>query len=131
MESKKKAAELEGFEQAIKMFGEEHVRERLKRWERMGELGELLKNFSYKGLYGRTVLDLKTRELCGVAALTAVRGGSHLKSHIRAALRVGATPEEVKEAIFQTAPYCGTMVVTDGFKAFEEVMAESKNATKK
>jgi alkylhydroperoxidase/carboxymuconolactone decarboxylase family protein YurZ len=56
--------------------------------------------------YTRDVLDLKTLELCTVAALT-VQGFSlpELKLHIDAALRSGASREEVIEVITQMMAY--------------------------
>src|SRR4051794_14448955 len=54
--------------------------------------------FPFGELYTRDNVDLKTRELCTVAALT-VQGFSlpQLKIHIDAALRSGATRAEVVE----------------------------------
>ena len=58
-------------------------------------------------LYDRPALDLKTRSLCQVAALTALGQENELKIHLRGALNNGASPEEAHEVIFQMAPYCG------------------------
>jgi 4-carboxymuconolactone decarboxylase len=62
--------------------------------------------FPFGELYTRDVLDLKTRELCTVAALT-VQGFSlpELKLHTDAALRSGASREEVIEVITQMIAY--------------------------
>ena len=117
--------ELAGLEQSVKLFGEEHVRMRVQMWKSMGSVGDILKNLSYGGLYARTVLDLRTRQLCTISALTALNALPQVKTHIKAALRVGVNQDEVKEAIFQMAPYCGAFRVAEAFKVYKGVVGES------
>jgi 4-carboxymuconolactone decarboxylase len=74
------------------------------------DLGRYIVEFSYADVFSRPGLDLKTRELASVAALTA--SGRHadatpIKVHVNAALNVGATQNEVIEAILQMLPYAG------------------------
>lgn len=89
--------------------------------------------FPFGELYTRDVIDLKTRELCTVAALT-VQGFSlvELKLHVKAALRCGASRAEVTEIITQMIAYCGFPAATNALmtmkEAFDEVDAA---ATKK
>ena len=89
--------------------------------------------FPFAELYTRKVLDLKTRELCTVAALT-VQGFSlpELKLHINAALRCGASREEVVEVITQMIAYCGFPAATQAIltaKAIFEELDQNKEAT--
>ncbi len=117
--------ELQGLEAAVRLFGEEHVRERLHKWERLDpEFNELTLRFSYGGLYAREVLEPKIRELCTISGLTVLNALPQLKSHMRAAFRVGATEAEVKEAIFQMITYCGSPYVAQALGAYEEVERE-------
>jgi 4-carboxymuconolactone decarboxylase len=87
--------------------------------------------FPFGELYTRDVLDLKTRELCTVAALTA-QGFSlpELKIHIKAALRCGASREEVVEVITQMIAYAGFPAATNALMTaqavFEEIDAPEK-----
>ena len=78
--------------------------------------------FPFGELYTRDVIDLKTRELCTVAALT-VQGFSQpeLKIHIDAALRTGATRAEVVEIITQMIAYCGFPAATTALMTAEAV----------
>ena len=78
--------------------------------------------FPFGELYPRDVIDLKTRELCTVAALT-VQGFSlpELRLHIRAALRCGATRGEVAEIITQMIAYCGFPAATNALMTMKEV----------
>lgn len=72
-------------------------------------------------LYDRPTLDLKTRSLCQVAALTAMGQEAELKIHLRGALNNGATPEEAHEVIFQMAPYCGLPKVIHALQVARQV----------
>jgi 4-carboxymuconolactone decarboxylase len=78
--------------------------------------------FPFAELYTRDVVDLKTRELCTVAALT-VQGFSlpELKLHIGAALRCGASRAEVAEIITQMIAYCGFPAATNALMTMKEV----------
>jgi 4-carboxymuconolactone decarboxylase len=80
--------------------------------------------------YTRDVLDLKTLELCTVAALT-VQGFSlpELKLHIDAALRSGASREEVIEVITQMIAYVGFPAATNALMTAQAVF-EDRDATK-
>ena len=86
--------------------------------------------FPFAELYTRKVIDLKTRELCTVAALT-VQGFSlpELKLHINAALRCGASRDEVVEIITQMIAYCGFPAATQAIltaKALFDELDQSK-----
>jgi 4-carboxymuconolactone decarboxylase len=82
--------------------------------------------FPFAELYPRNVIDLKTRELCTVAALT-VQGFSlpELKLHIRAALRCGASRGEVAEIITQMIAYCGFPAATNALMTMKQVFDEA------
>ena len=86
---------------------------------------ELAKHISmfYPGrLYAREVISQKQRELCAVASLTVLDKPAELKAHIRAAMRVGATKEEVSEVIFQQCTYGGVPIMVEGLRALKEVL---------
>lgn len=80
--------------------------------------------FAFGDLYGdeNGVLDQKTRELATIAALT-VQGFSlvELKIHIEAALRCGASKEEIVEIITQMLAYCGFPAATNAIMVAKEV----------
>ena len=87
--------------------------------------------FPFGELYTRDVLDLKTRELCTVAALT-VQGFSlpELKLHIDAALRCGVSREEVVEVITQMIAYAGFPAATNALMTAQAVF-EDRHAAEK
>src|ERR1044071_5206663 len=58
--------------------------------------------FPFGDIYSRPGLDMKSREIAVVAALTAMGNATpQLKVHIHAALNVGVTREEIVETIMQ------------------------------
>ena len=88
---------------------------------------ELARQFSmfFTGrLYAREVLTQKQRELCAIGALTVTNYQYELGLHCHAALRMGATKEEIAEVIFQMATYGGVPSTVEGLKTFKKVLQE-------
>jgi 4-carboxymuconolactone decarboxylase len=68
-------------------------------------------------------LDRKTKELIFITTLTAMRASKgHIQSHIRVALDLGLTKEEILEAIEILLPEAGVVVFQEGFEAWREVV---------
>ena len=88
------------------------------------EISRFVVEFPYSEIYTRQEVDLKTRELCTVAALTAIGTIPQLKDHINAALNVGNTPREIVEIIMQMSAYEGFPKAINGAIAAKEVFAE-------
>ena len=88
------------------------------------DFARLLIEFPFGDIYSRPGLDLKSREIAVVAALTALGNAApQLKVHIQAALNVGCTREEVVETIMQMAVYAGFPAALNGLFAAKEVFA--------
>ncbi len=75
-------------------------------------------------MYAREKIPHTTRQLVTVAALTALGQSDELKLHILAALNVGCRPQEIAEAIFQTAVYAGVPAMNTGLKTLRSVLQE-------
>lgn len=90
------------------------------------ELGEALTEWAYGRVYARPGLDMRTRQLCTVAALTALGGQTapQLRVNIRHSLAVGCSPREIVEAIWQMAVYGGMPAAINGLNAAIEVFEE-------
>ena len=88
------------------------------------DLSRFVVEFPYSEFYTREEVDLKTRELCTVSALTVLGTIPQLKDHINAALNVGNTPIEIVEIIMQMTAYCGFPKAINGIVAAKEVFEE-------
>jgi 4-carboxymuconolactone decarboxylase len=88
------------------------------------DFARYLIEFPFGDIYSRPGLDLRSREIATVAALTALGNASpQLKVHIAAALHVGLTQEEITEVIMQMAVYAGFPAALNGLFAAKEVFA--------
>ena len=89
------------------------------------DLARYVIEFPFGDVYTRPGLDLKSREIATVAALTALGNAApQLKVHIHGALNVGCTETEIVEVIIQMAVYAGFPAALNGMFAAKEVFAE-------
>ncbi|MEL4887340.1 carboxymuconolactone decarboxylase family protein [Pectobacterium betavasculorum] len=89
------------------------------------DFSRYLIEFPFGDIYSRPGLDLKSREIAVVAALTAMGNAApQLKVHIQGALNVGVTRSEVVETIMQMAVYAGFPAALNGLSAAKEVFAQ-------
>ena len=90
------------------------------------DLQNIFNNFVYGEVYNHGDLEPKLRELITLVSLTASQGNGMIAEHVEAALNVGASAIEIKEALYQCAPYIGFPRV---FAALEEAnkVFKSKN----
>ena len=85
--------------------------------------------FPFGDIYSRPGLDLKSREIATVAALTALgHAAPQLKVHIHGALNVGCSRQEIVEIIIQMAVYAGFPAALNGMSAAKEVFQERDQA---
>ncbi|WP_157151593.1 carboxymuconolactone decarboxylase family protein [Brachyspira sp. SAP_772] len=95
------------------------------------ELESIFNNFVYGEVYNHgTTLEPKLRELVTLVSLTASQGTDMIKEHVEIALNVGASGEEIKEALYQCAPYVGYPRVFAALEKANEVFKQ-KNITVK
>jgi 4-carboxymuconolactone decarboxylase len=93
------------------------------------DFARYLIEFPFGDIYSRPALDLKSREIAVVAALTALGNAApQLKVHIHGALNVGCTRQEVVETIMQMAVYAGFPAALNGLFAAKEVFRERDRA---
>ena len=81
------------------------------------DLSRCLVEFPFGDIYTRRGLDLKTREMLTVAALTVLGyPQAELRDHIRGAMNVGCTRDEILEIILQMAVYAGFPAALEAVK---------------
>ena len=86
------------------------------------DLGRYVIEFAFGDLYSRPGLDLRSREIATIAALTVMGTATpQLKVHIHAALNVGVTRDEIIEVMIQMSAYAGFPAAINGVAAAREV----------
>lgn len=117
------------YERGLKKLNEidakvgEQLIERLK--DISPDLARYIIEFPFGDVYSRPGLDLRSREIATIAALTALGNAvSQLKVHINGALNVGVSPQEIIEIIIQMAVYAGFPAALNAMYAAKEVFKE-------
>lgn len=88
------------------------------------DFAEIVLGFAFADVVSRPGIDLKTREMLTVAALTAMATApGQLEFHIRAAMNTGVTREEIVEIMLQMAVYAGVPACMNGVAAARQVFA--------
>lgn len=88
------------------------------------DFARLVVEFPFGDIYTRPGLDLRTRELATVAALTAMATApGQLRIHIHGALNVGCHRSEILEVIMQMVVFAGFPAALNGLAAAREVFA--------
>lgn len=116
-----------GLEQLSKIDGEagHNVIESLQ--DICPDLARFTIEYPFGDIYTRPGLDVKSREIATVAALTALGNCKpQLKVHLSAALNVGCSAEEAKEVLLQMSVYAGFPAALNAMFAFKEVLQERK-----
>jgi len=89
------------------------------------DFARYLIEFPFGDIYSRPQLDLKSREIATVAALTAMgHAAPQLKVHVHGALNVGCTREEIVEVMMQLAVYAGFPAALNGLFVAQDVFKE-------
>ena len=90
------------------------------------ELMDILQRFIFGEVFYIGNLDDKTRELITITVLATNQTLPQLKAHTNAALNIGVTPIEIREVVYQTAPFIGFPKVLNALNTINEVF-ESRN----
>ncbi|MGJ7921772.1 carboxymuconolactone decarboxylase family protein [Neobacillus sp. LXY-4] len=87
---------------------------------------DILSHFIFGKVFYQGNLDDKQRELITLVVLVTNQTLPQLKAHVSAALNVGLTPVEIKEAVYQCAPYIGFPKTLNAINEVNEVF-KAKN----
>ena len=82
---------------------------------------------AWGAVWSRPGLTKRERSLIVIALLAALGHDEELAMHIRATKNTGATKEDIKEVLLQTAVYAGVPVSNNAFKIAKKVFAEEKD----
>lgn len=113
-----------GIELRRKMWGEAGV-ERISQATALNRpFEDLVTESVFGSLWLRPGLDLRTRSIVTLTALTALTKPNQLKIHIQGALANGVTVEEIREIIMHTALYAGIPTGVEAMAAAKEVLGK-------
>jgi 4-carboxymuconolactone decarboxylase len=115
----------ERYERGRARFLEVHDEKALAAVESLGDLGHAIVSFVYGELYAREALSTRDREIAAVAALVALGRSSQIPQHLRASLKAGLSPDELREVILQTASIAGFPPAMNAMSTLRSVLAET------
>lgn len=82
---------------------------------------DILSHFIFGEVFYQGQLSNQERELITLVVLTTNQTLPQIKAHVHAALNVGLTPVEIKEAVYQCAPYIGFPKTLNALSEINEV----------
>jgi 3-oxoadipate enol-lactonase / 4-carboxymuconolactone decarboxylase len=107
------------------VLGDEHVDRAIERTTPFtADFQDLITRYAWGEIWSRPGLDRRTRSCITLATLVALGREEELAMHVRAALRVGLTPDEIKEVLLHSAIYCGVPAANGAFAVAQRVLDE-------
>lgn len=89
------------------------------------EFMQILQGYIFGDLCYTGSLDNRMRELITITILTSLNTLPQLKAHVQAGLNVGCTPVEIREAVYQCAPFIGFPKTLNAIGTMNEVFTEN------
>ena len=83
---------------------------------------EYITSNAWGDVWSRPGLTKRERSLIVIALMTALGHDEELAMHIRATKNTGATKEDIKEVLLQTAVYAGVPAANKAFKIAKEIL---------
>lgn len=90
-----------------------------------GEFMQILQGYIFGDVCYTGSLDNRMRELVTVTVLTVLSALPQIKAHVGASLNAGCTPVEVREAVYQCAPFIGFPKTLNAIAAMNEVFTQN------
>ena len=85
---------------------------------------DLITRYAWGEIWARPGLDRRTRSCITLTALVALHRDEELELHLRAALRNGLTPDEIREVLLHSAVYCGVPAANGAFAIAQRVLGD-------
>jgi 4-carboxymuconolactone decarboxylase len=88
---------------------------------------DFITRYAWGDIWSRPGLSRAERSLVTLAVLAAMQHEGELAMHVRAALRNGLTPDQIREVLLQVAVYAGVPVANRAFPIAQRVLAETED----
>jgi 4-carboxymuconolactone decarboxylase len=119
----------DGMKTRREVLGDEHVDRAMEdATELTADFQDFITRYAWGEIWSRPGLDRRTRSCITITALVAMGREHELAMHVRAALRNGVTPDELKEVLLQCAVYCGVPAANGAFAIAQRVLDEDGDA---
>ena len=107
------------------VLGDEHVdRATANATDFSRPFQEFITRAAWGEAWTRPGLDRRTRSIITLAVLTALRAENEIPMHVRAAIRNGLTPDEIREVLIHTAVYAGVPAANSAFALAQKTLDE-------
>lgn len=112
-----------GKEARNRVLGEEYVTRAFSTADSFNlEFQQLVTEYCWGEIWGRTVLSDKQRSLNNLCIIAALNRSHEFKIHFRGAIRNGATLDELRDTLMQIAVYAGIPAGVEAFRLGREVL---------
>ena len=109
------------------VLGDAHVDRTLKNRTKFNEpFQDLITRYAWGEIWSRPGLPRKTRSLLTLSMLVALNREPEFRMHLKAALSLGVSRDEIQEVLLQAAIYCGVPAANSAFHTAEEVFESSQ-----
>ena len=89
-----------------------------------GEFMQILQGYIFGDVCYTGSLNNRMRELVTVTVLTVLSALPQIKAHVGASLNAGCTPVEIREAVYQCAPFIGFPKTLNAIAAMNDVFLQ-------
>jgi 4-carboxymuconolactone decarboxylase len=115
-----------GMQVRREVLGDAHVDRAIDRTtDFTADFQTLITRLAWGEIWSRPGLDRKTRSAITLTAMVALGRDEELAMHLRAALRNGLTPDEIKEVLLHATVYCGVPAGNAAFAVAQRVLEEA------
>ncbi len=118
--------EAQGMTVRREVLGDEHVDRAVASATALTEpFQDFITRYAWGEIWSRPGLSRAERSMITLSALVALRQEHELALHLRAALRNGVTPDQIREVLLHTAVYAGVPAANRAFAIAREVLPET------
>ncbi|MGH8867055.1 MAG: 4-carboxymuconolactone decarboxylase [Actinomycetes bacterium] len=115
----------EGMRVRREVLGDAHVDAAIARTTPFtADFQDLITRYAWGDIWARPGLDRRTRSCVTLALMAALGHDGELAMHVRAAVRIGVTPDEIGQVLLQAGLYAGVPVANRAFAIAQETLQQ-------
>jgi 4-carboxymuconolactone decarboxylase len=107
------------------VLGDEHVDRAIAGTDAFtADFQKFITRYAWGEIWNRDGLDRRSRSMLTLAILATLRCEEELAMHVRAAVRNGLTPDEIKEILLHVAIYAGVPAANTAFAVAQRTLRD-------